>query len=96
MEAGGGNTCADGFDRPHKSVTTRPVEYTDLVKRYTQIFVKWSIQIELSGGQKSSGAHSSSKVEYTDLAVEQLWLVESNKLKCRNSELLVYNQLASL
>ena len=54
-----GSSYADGSERPYKSVTTRPVEYTDLVKRYTQIFVKWSIQIQRSGGQKSS------EVEYT-------------------------------
>lgn len=63
--------------------------YTDLCEvEYTNT-AKWRTKIQ------RSRVHNSNEVEYTNLAVEQLWLVQNNKFKSRNSELLGYNQMAS-
>lgn len=80
-----GSSCTDGPDRPYKSVTTRPVEYTDLVKRYIQIFVKWRIQIQRSGG------HNCSPLECTNLVK---WSTKIQRSRVHNSSKVENRNLA--
>jgi len=61
------------------------VEYTDLVKRYTQIFVKSSIQIQRSGG------HNCSPLEYINLVN---WSTKIQRSRVHYSSKVEYRNLA--